>query len=128
MSAPPLVLIVEDTRTIARLLQIYLGGQGLTFEVATTGRKGLRAALASKPDLVLSDVQMPDMDGFELCAALRGDPGLSELPIVLLSAHDEATRARAREVGATACLGKPVSATELRALVAGLLQLDPRGS
>lgn len=120
------VLIVEDTNTMAALLQIYLMGWAVEFRVARNGKEGLEMALEKPPDLVLTDVQMPIMDGFALCAAMRADPRLHKVPVVLLtSLSDEASRKQGRLVGATAFLSKPVSNKDLRAQVAQLLHLDP---
>jgi twitching motility two-component system response regulator PilG len=71
--APRRVLIVEDAKTITLLLQIYLMGWGLEFLEAGNGQEGLELARRERPDLVVSDVQMPLMDGFGLCAAIRRD-------------------------------------------------------
>ena len=120
------VLIVEDTNTMAALIQIYLMGWSVDFRVAKNGREGLQMALEQKPDLVLTDVQMPVMDGFALCAAMRADPSLHGVPVVLLtSLKDDASRKQGRLVGATAFLTKPVSNKDLRSQVAQLLHLDP---
>jgi twitching motility two-component system response regulator PilG len=118
------VLLVEDTKTLSTLVQIYLMGWGLNFVVAGDGMDGLAKAQAEKPDLVISDVRMPRMDGFEFCAALRADRELGGVPIVLLtSLHDEASHARGKEVGATAFLHKPIAVDALRNVVARLLNL-----
>lgn len=120
------VLIVEDTNTVAALIQVYLMGWSVDFRVAKNGKEGLEMALQQKPDLVLSDVQMPVMDGFALCAAIRADLTLHQVPVVLLtSLKDDASRKQGRLVGATAFLTKPVSNKDLRAEVAQLLHLDP---
>lgn len=120
------VLIVEDTNTMAALIQVYLMGWAVEFRVAKNGKEGLTMALEHKPDLVLSDVQMPVMDGFTLCAAMRADPKLHHVPVVLLtSLSDDASRKQGRLVGATAFLTKPVSNKDLRGQVASLLHLDP---
>lgn len=120
------VLIVEDTNTMAALIQIYLMGWPLTFRVAKNGKEGLMMAMEQKPDLILSDVQMPLLDGFALCAALRADRDLHGVPVVLLtSLTDDASRKQGRLVGATEFLTKPISNKGLRAQVAQLLKLDP---
>lgn len=120
------VLIVEDTNTVAALIQVYLMGWAIEFRVAKNGKEGLQMAMEHKPDLVLTDVQMPEMDGFALCAAIRADPKLHQLPVVLLtSLKDEASRKQGRLVGATAFLTKPVSNKDLRSQVASVLGLDP---
>jgi twitching motility two-component system response regulator PilG len=120
------VLIVEDTNTMAALIQVYLMGWPLEFRLAKNGKEGLLMAHEKRPDLVLSDVQMPEMDGFALCAAMRADHQLHHVPVVLLtSLTDEASRKQGRLVGATEFLTKPISHKGLRAQVAQLLHLDP---
>jgi twitching motility two-component system response regulator PilG len=122
------VLIVEDTKTITNLLQVYLMGWGLQFFDAGNGVQGLAKAREIKPDLIISDVQMPEMDGFALCAAVRADSSLHATPFLLLtSLKDEASRQRGRLVGASAFLNKPVSVDELRERVRELLKLPVKG-
>ena len=126
--APLKVLIVEDTKTITNLLQVYLMGWGLQFFDAGNGVQGLAKARELKPDLIISDVQMPEMDGFALCAAVRADSSLHGTPFLLLtSLKDEASRQRGRLVGASAFLNKPVSVDELRERVRELLKLPVKG-
>jgi twitching motility two-component system response regulator PilG len=121
------VLIVEDTKTITNLLQVYLMGWGLQFFDAGNGVQGLAKARELKPDLIISDVQMPEMDGFALCAAVRADSALHGTPFLLLtSLKDEASRQRGRLVGASAFLNKPVSVDELRERVRELLRLPAK--
>ena len=125
---PLKVLIVEDTKTITNLLQVYLMGWGLQFFDAGNGVQGLAKAREIKPDLIISDVQMPEMDGFALCAAVRADSSLHATPFLLLtSLKDEASRQRGRLVGASAFLNKPVSVDELRERVRELLKLPVKG-
>jgi twitching motility two-component system response regulator PilG len=121
------VLIVEDTKTIANLLQVYLMGWGLEFFDATNGVTGLQRAREVKPDLIISDVQMPEMDGFALCAAIRADPALYATPFVLLtSLKDDASRQRGRLVGASAFLNKPIAVDDLREKVRDILKLPAK--
>jgi twitching motility two-component system response regulator PilG len=122
------VLIVEDTKTITSLLQVYLMGWGLEFVEAKNGEEGLKLARELKPDLILSDVRMPVMDGFEMCAAIRSDKAIHSVPVVLLtSLKDEASRQKGRLVGATAFLSKPVAVDELREKVGEILHLPLKG-
>ena len=118
------VLLVDDTRTLLSLIQVYLMGWSITFVEAKDGVEGLKLAKEHKPDLVISDVRMPGMDGFELTAAIRSDPALHEIPIILLtSLNDEASRRKGKLVCATTFLTKPVSVEELRREVGNLLKL-----
>lgn len=112
------VLVVDDTTTLRSLVQVYLLAQGWEFAEARDGAEALRAVRAAPPDLVISDVRMPVMDGFELCAAIRGDPRLRHVPVILLTMlGDEASRERGRIVGATAFLTKPIAPATLQEAV-----------
>jgi CheY-like chemotaxis protein len=109
------VLIVDDTNTLRSLVQIYLIAHGWEFHEAQDGAEGLQKARTLRPDVVISDVRMPVMDGFELCAAIRSDPSLRHIPVVLLTMlGDDASRLRGELVGASAFLTKPVSPERLR--------------
>ena len=121
------VLLVDDTRTLLSLIQVYLMGWQLEFHEAKDGLEALAKVRELRPALVVTDVRMPGLDGFELCAAIRADPVLQATPVVLLtSLNDEVSRRKGQQVGASAFLTKPVSVDELRQIVGTLLQLPPR--
>ncbi|MFT3914111.1 MAG: response regulator [Anaeromyxobacteraceae bacterium] len=121
------VLLVDDTRTLLSLIQVYLMGWDMEFVEARDGRQGLEQARLHRPSLVISDVRMPGMDGFELCAAIRADKELHGTPVVLLtSLNDDQSRRKGRLVGASAFLTKPVSVDELRRTVSEILHLPAR--
>ncbi|UJR81320.1 hybrid sensor histidine kinase/response regulator [Sandaracinus amylolyticus] len=102
------VLLVEDSRTQARRFQSALERAGMRVMVRHDGAEGLRAALEDPPDVVVSDVLMPELDGWELCLALRDDPRTASLPIVLMtSLTDPDDVLRALAAGADGYVGKP---------------------
>lgn len=112
------VLIVDDDRAIAQLTAIWLRAAGYEVMVAYDGRSALAAAAARRPDLVLLDIRMPDIDGFEVNRQLRADPGLGGIPVIFLSAHvQEAARKEALAVGASAFLAKPYETADVLAAV-----------
>jgi signal transduction histidine kinase/DNA-binding response OmpR family regulator len=117
----PLVLVVEDNREMAQFLCEALARE---YRVATAfdGKEGLAAAAERAPDLILSDVMMPEMSGEELVHAVRTAPALARTPIVLLTAKaDDELRVRALRSGAEDFLTKPFSVEELRARVGNLI-------
>jgi len=126
MGAALKILLVDDTKTLTTLMRIYLMGWPMEFADARDGDTGLRLARKLKPDLVITDIKMPVMDGFQLCQAIRSDRELARTPIILLTQlEDEASREKGQQVGATAFLKKPVSVENLRSVVARVLNLGP---
>lgn len=81
----PRILVAEDSRTQAARLAALLEGNGYEVEVAVNGREALAAARARPPTLVISDVLMPELDGYALCRAIKGDPGLRDTPCMLVT-------------------------------------------
>ncbi len=95
------VLIVEDSPTQALHVQALLEEKGLHIIRAENGRAGLHLARAARPSLIIMDVQMPEMSGLQACQALKADPETADIPIILLTAHDEqATIVRGLKLGA----------------------------
>lgn len=122
------LLIVEDNATITAILRVYLMPLGLTLHEARDGAEGLSMAQKLQPSLILSDAQMPKMDGFQLCAAIRADRALSAIPFVLLTTlTDDASVRKGRMVGATAFLPKNIVPAQLHQKVRGLLGLATEG-
>jgi signal transduction histidine kinase len=120
MSAPH-VLVVEDSPTQARLLRLILEDEGFAVEVAGDGPSALARLAASPFDLVVSDVLMPGITGFELCGRIKSDPALCEIPVVLVTTLREPQEiVQALEVGADSFIRKPY---EPDALVARLRSL-----
>ncbi len=122
------VMLVDDTKTLTTIIKIYLMGWPMVFHEAQDGVRALETARLVKPDLIISDIKMPAMDGFQLCEAVRADPVLAKTPLILLTQlDDEASRERGRRAGATAFLTKPVGVEALRYLVARTLNLEQNG-
>ncbi len=119
----PLVLIVEDHGGVRAFVRDVLRRRYRTTEAAT-GEEALEAARAERPDLVVSDVMMPGMDGVELVRRLRADDALAAVPVVLLTARaDEPSRLEGLGAGADDYLAKPFSAAELLTRAENLIEL-----
>ena len=82
----PRILAVDDEPNIVRLIQVNLERQGYQVETASNGAQALAKIKANRPDILVSDVMMPEMDGFELLANVRRDPTLVDLPVIMLTA------------------------------------------
>jgi PAS domain S-box-containing protein len=118
------LLVVDDNADLREYMSRILRAAGHDVRLATDGQAALEAARAEPPDLVLSDVMMPRLDGFGLLRALRADPDLRDTPVLILSARaGEEARVDGIEHGADDYLTKPFSARELLARVSGNLQL-----
>jgi two-component system, OmpR family, KDP operon response regulator KdpE len=109
------ILIVDDEPQITRVLRTALSGSGYEVRTAEDGHAGLRLAREWQPDLVITDVSMPNMTGIELCAQLRAE---SQVPIIVLSVKgEERTKVQALDAGADDYVTKPIGMDELLARV-----------
>lgn len=114
------ILVVDDEEQFARVVELMLHRESFDVEIASDGLAGLRRAFETKPDLVLLDIMMPRMDGWEMCRRLRD---ISDVPIIVVSARGrESDIVQALEMGADDYLVKPFGATELIARVHALLR------
>ena len=123
------ILVVEDDRDIALSLRLKLERDG-GFAVATAedGATGLRLAQEQPPDLVLLDVNLPGMDGFEVCRRLRREPATAGVPVIMVTARiDEADRVAGLDLGADDYITKPFSPKEALARVRAVLRRAERG-
>jgi chemosensory pili system protein ChpA (sensor histidine kinase/response regulator) len=110
----PLVLVVDDSITMRRVLQRLLQREGYRVAVAADGRQALDALRLERPALILSDVEMPRMDGFELLRSIRSSETLRHLPVIMITSRiADKHRDHAQELGANEYLGKPYSEDEL---------------
>jgi CheY-like chemotaxis protein len=110
----PVVLVVDDTPANIHLLSGILKGRYKT-KAATSGAKALQIAGGDPaPDIILLDVMMPEMDGYEVCRRLKEDPQTAGIPILFVSGHlDESEREKALAMGAADYLAKPVDPEDL---------------
>lgn len=114
VAARPLVLLVEDNDLIRSDLATILDMEGFDVVEAVNGREGLERLATTRPDVILSDLMMPEMDGYDLLTAVRTNGTRAAVPFVVLSARGEdAAIERAMRLGATSYLRKPVHVPDL---------------
>ena len=119
------ILIVDDNAANRDTLEALLTSLGHELRFAQSGEAALQKAIALPPDLILLDVNMPGMDGFEVCENLRADSKLSGVPIVITtSLDDKKSKLRGIEVGADDFITKPIDGMEIRARVKMILRLN----
>jgi len=107
----PLVLVIDDDQTSRELMTAYLGEQGFAVATASSGIEGLAHARALRPAAITLDIMLPDIDGWTVIAALKGDPALAGIPVVIATIVDEAHRGIA--LGAAGYLTKPIDRDRL---------------
>lgn len=116
------VLAVDDDPVIQRLLEVNLELEGYDVRLASDGAEAVEAARDFRPDVILLDVMMPIMDGWEACRTIKEDPELAHIPVVFLSARaQDVDVEKGTEMGATAYLTKPFDPEDLLDLVAELV-------
>lgn len=117
------VLAVDDDPVIQRLLEVNLEMEGYEVRLAADGLEAVDAAKEFQPHVILLDVMMPNMDGWEACATIKQDPALVDTPVVFLSARaQDADVERGTELGAAAYITKPFDPIDLLELVAELVE------
>jgi CheY-like chemotaxis protein len=122
------VLVVDDSPTIRKLVSAILARYDHEPAVAPDGHSALDRLRNEPFDLVLLDVAMPHMNGYQLCRAIRADEKISHLPVVLMSGREDNVRGeQARETGAIEAIAKPVDARSLVAVVESALQKAAEG-
>jgi PAS domain S-box-containing protein/diguanylate cyclase (GGDEF)-like protein len=121
----PLVLIVDDQESSRQTMRALLGQEECRLEFASNGRQGIQMAQTLLPDLVLLDVMMPDMTGFDVCEHLRQDPHLSSVPIIMVTALDDRDSiSMGMNAGADDFITKPFDRILLRARVRNIIRLN----
>jgi len=108
------ILIIDDEWTIQLALQARLSAHGFSVQLASDGPSGLLAAQQYRPDVILLDLRMPDMDGFEVLRRLRSAPETSSIPVIILTANiQDSVKQQARSAGAARFLTKPFESKDI---------------
>jgi CheY-like chemotaxis protein len=116
------ILLVEDNPQNRYLMTFLLEKNGYTVDVAEDGEQALTMLETSAPDLILMDMQLPKLDGYEATGRIKADDRLRAIPLVALTAHSmKGDRAKAIDAGCDAYVTKPVDADEILALIARLI-------
>jgi two-component system, OmpR family, alkaline phosphatase synthesis response regulator PhoP len=119
------ILVVDDQSSVRQLLQEYLTEQGFRIVTAVDGQQAIYTARHTQPDLILLDIMMPRMDGYEVCRAVRDDPILQDVYLVLLTAKGQASdKLLGRDSGADLYLTKPFDPDELLEIAHMVLGAD----
>ena len=118
------ILVIEDDESVSQLIRLYLAHEGYRAVTAKDGIKGLNLARSENPDLILLDLNLPRMDGSEICRSLRGE---SDVPIIMVTARvDEDERLEGLDLGADDYVTKPFSPRELMARIRAVLRRSVR--
>ena len=126
---PARILIVDDERPNRQLLEIMLTPEGFLLLTAASGEEALAMVALQAPDLILLDVMMPRMDGYEVAARIKGDAATKNIPVIMVTGLDDHnTRMLVLGAGAEDFLAKPVDRAELCVRVKNLLRLKPKAT
>jgi twitching motility two-component system response regulator PilG len=108
------VLVVEDKASLTQMLQFLFLSKGLSVQIAFNGKEALEKAVSIIPSLILMDIMMPEMDGFEVLEKLKEDPATSGIPVIMLTARkSREDMQRAKDLGAVEYITKPFKAVEV---------------
>jgi CheY-like chemotaxis protein len=108
------VLFIDDDPLVRRVVRDFLEQEGFQVHLASSGKEGLDIARSQPPDMILLDIMMPGMDGFEVCRTIRRDHALHKIPVVMLTAMEsQKLNERAFAAGAEVCMTKPFSPERL---------------
>jgi two-component system, cell cycle response regulator DivK len=117
------ILIIEDTEDNRRILRDLLTNAGFQLIEATDGEKGVAAAVAEKPDLILMDIQLPVINGYEATRRIKADPNLQHIPIIAVTSYAlSGDEIKARNAGCDGYIAKPYSPRQILAMVRDFLR------
>lgn len=120
---PKKILIIDDEPELVKAVEVRLKTRGYEVEVAHDGLAGIEKTKKVKPDLILLDIIMPKMDGYEVCKKLMADPETEEIPIIIFSASQQRDlEEKCKEVGVTDFIMKPFETEDLLNMVNKLLR------
>jgi adenylate cyclase len=119
----PRILVVDDTPHNIKVVEAMLAPRGYDVSAAASGEEALLKIAAEQPDLVLLDILMPGLDGYQVCQRLRSDPTTALLPVVMITASGDQERVRAIEAGADDFVQKPLNQAEILARIKSLLRV-----
>lgn len=123
------ILIVEDEENLLKLETIFLSAKGYRVTGVLSGESALDEVNSERPDLVLLDVMLPEMDGFEVCRCIKENPETSSIPVVILTARKtDQDYARGAEAGADAYITKPFKSAHVIETIEGLLAKGESGN
>jgi DNA-binding response OmpR family regulator len=111
------ILVVEDNADTRELLDIYFTNAGFTVATAIDGHEGFQKAQAEKPDLIITDIAMPNVDGAEMIRQLRAEPEMADTPVLVFTAHGSATPEKVKAAGANQAFYKPFDFDEMVKIV-----------
>jgi len=117
------LLVIDDDVALLELLRVHLKHAGHAVRTAGDAAEGIRALLSDPPELILSDISMPYLDGFELLRALRSEPMTQSIPVIFLTGrNDEDSPVKARALGVDDYLSKPIHVEELLSSIDAVLK------
>lgn len=118
------IVVIDDDAELQNLLRLHLMAVGYSVRIAGSAKEGMRAIQSNVPDLILTDIAMPDMDGYELLKTLQRDDATRAIPVILLTGTvDDDSRLHGMQLGAAAYLEKPVTRRDLLKSVSTALQV-----
>ena len=118
------ILIVDDEETNLRLLAQWLIPLGYDIELASDGKEAVQKTMVNRPDLVILDIMMPELDGYETCSLIKADPETKNIPVIMVTAlHDRESKLKGLSASANDFLSKPIDQTELTIRVKNLLKI-----